>query len=243
MLRVLVIEDERLFRESLVRRIERIAGMQVVATAENGIEGLLQVAQAQPDVILSDIRMPGMDGIVFLEQLRKDYGRALVVFISGYPEFSNVRRALQLGAFDYLTKPLEDEELRRVADRLLAYGAGQQLNEAETDMEARDPVSWSGTVQGWIKQHIRDASLQGAADYAGMNAAAFSRKFSSQCGVTFTQYLTEVRLDRAKELLVATSRRVNDIAAELGLFDQRYFSEMFKRHVGCTPQEFRKKKE
>lgn len=244
MIRILVIEDERMFRESLVRRIRKFPDCEVVAEAANGFEGLMEVAQTQPDAIFSDIRMPGMDGIVFLEQLRKDYGRTPVVYISGYQNFEQVRRALQLGALDYVTKPLEDQELERVIAKIREQQAGQEPYDApDAASETEGPANWNEMIRQWIKQHLREASLHGAAEHANMNAAAFSRKFSAQIGVTFTQYLTRLRLERAKELLAEPNRKIQDIPAEVGLFDPRYFSEMFKKHVGCTPQEYRRRGE
>ncbi|MBO9604854.1 MAG: response regulator [Paenibacillaceae bacterium] len=242
MFRVMIVEDEQLFRESLARRVEKDGHFRVAAAATNGLEALLDVPRVKPDVILSDIRMPGMDGLAFLEQLRRDAEQTIVVFISGFPEFENVRTALRLGAFDYLTKPLEDAELHRVLARIREQLQEQEKLAADRTGDQADPVSWIAHTKKWLQANVRQASLQEAADHAKMNTAAFSRKFSTHAGVTFMAYITELRLERARELLADPNRKIAEIAQEIGFYDQKYFSELFKKHLGCTPQEYRRGK-
>lgn len=86
-----------------------------------------------------------------------------------------------------------------------------------------------------------EISLGLAAEYVGVSASHFSRIFSQEAGVTFIEYLTQVRVERAKELLRCTNKKIAEIAQEIGYRDTRYFYTLFKKNVGCTPREYRKK--
>ncbi len=86
-----------------------------------------------------------------------------------------------------------------------------------------------------------EISLGLAAEYVGVSASHFSRIFSREAGITFIEYLTQVRVERAKELLRCTNKKIAEIAQEIGYRDTRYFYTLFKKNVGCTPREYRKK--
>lgn len=86
-----------------------------------------------------------------------------------------------------------------------------------------------------------EISLGLAAEYVGVSASHFSRIFSQEAGITFIEYLTQVRVERAKELLRCTNKKIAEIAQEIGYRDTRYFYTLFKKNVGCTPREYRKK--
>lgn len=238
MIQVVVVEDERLFRESLIRRIEAFEDFRVVGIASNGIEGLFETERLEPDVVFSDIRMPGMDGLLFLEQIRKDHGHIQVVLITGYTEFEYARKALQLGAFDYLLKPLEDTEILRVINRLRLQLA--EKSEEQAISKEKEPQSLISFAKEWVSAHIDVATLDAVAEQVQMNTAAFSRKFHTVEGITFIKYLTGLRMNKARELLSDPVLKISQISESVGYLDHRYFTEVFKKHLGISPQEYRK---
>ena len=85
----------------------------VIGEAPNGIRAYEMVKKEQPDLLITDIRMPGLNGLELMRKLRAEENPVGVVFISGYAEFEYAREAISLGAFDYLLKPIEEESLRR----------------------------------------------------------------------------------------------------------------------------------
>ncbi|NQX71389.1 response regulator [Paenibacillus alba] len=239
---ILIVEDEKLFRESLIRRLQLFHDLEVTATAENGIEAQLLMEKQKFDLILCDIRMPGMDGLVFLEQIRKDYGQLPVVFISGYADFDYARRALQLQASDFLTKPLNDEQLKQTIERMKALIAKQEEDSqhaARTTAAKPESVSFVELTQAWIMQHLKESSLDKLADYTRMHPAAFSRKFKQEAGVSFIQFLTQVRLEEAKRLLSDPFIKIYEVAEAVGYLDTRHFTEVFKKYEGKAPNEYR----
>lgn len=121
MLKVVVVEDEELVRKGIVLTVDWAgAGCAVVGEAANGEEGLEVIRRYRPDLIVTDIRMPKLDGIEMLRRLREEGNRAHVVFLTAYSDFSYAQSALKLGAADYLLKPFHDGELEETIARIRA---------------------------------------------------------------------------------------------------------------------------
>ena len=110
-MRIVVIEDENKTRNGIVNMIRQFTAHEVVGTAENGQEGVELVRQARPDLIISDIKMPVMDGLEMLQQLYDEKIKFNAILLTGYSDFEYARKALQLQVVDYLLKPLDVEEL------------------------------------------------------------------------------------------------------------------------------------
>ena len=112
MYKILIMDDERQIREGIMKIIPwEQYGFKICAEASNGVEGLKKIEQHCPHVVFVDIRMPVMDGIEFLQELRKRKLHCETVVLSGFNDYDLVRRAMKLGAIDYLTKPFGKDEI------------------------------------------------------------------------------------------------------------------------------------
>ncbi|MBM7676770.1 response regulator transcription factor [Gracilibacillus alcaliphilus] len=238
MIKTLIVEDERLFREALKRKIERFKDFQVVAVARNGKEARIAFDKNRPDVIFTDVKMPGQDGLEFIESiLYNRRKKVVVIYVSGYPNFEYVRRAMKLKAFDYLTKPIDEEELRMTIHRIR-----EELNVSGfvTDLargtEAEDKID---LAKNWVDLHLSDATLSSVANYVQMNPSSFSRKFKQQTGNTFIHYLTKTRIERACELLKNPIYQINEISNTVGYSDYQHFYRLFKKELGVSPERYR----
>ena len=119
MLKVVIVEDEDVIRKGLVCTVDwQSMGACVVGEAADGEQGLQVVREQQPDVVLTDIRMPRISGLAMAEALQQSGSRAAIVFLTSYADFAYAQEALRLGAADYLLKPVEEEELRAVLQKL-----------------------------------------------------------------------------------------------------------------------------
>lgn len=117
MYRVLIVEDEEIIREGFKRTIEWDRyGLEIVGEAKDGNEGLAQARRLRPHLIFADIRMPGMDGLAFAEQASRQLPDARIVVVSGYKDYEYLRQSLHLGLFDYLLKPVDEDELVQVVE-------------------------------------------------------------------------------------------------------------------------------
>lgn len=118
MIKLLVVDDEIWIRERISKEIPwESVQAEVVGTAEDGQEALEMAEELEPDIIITDIRMPGVDGIELLRELRKKSLDIKVILLSGYNDFSYAKEAIKYGAFDYILKPAEDQELLNVVNR------------------------------------------------------------------------------------------------------------------------------
>lgn len=114
-MKVLIVDDEKLARERLTRLVNELDGYEVVAEAENGVEALQAVQQVQPDIVLMDIRMPGMDGLEAARHLSEIKGGPAVIFCTAYGEYAV--EAFEAQAVGYLLKPVRRETLEEVLNK------------------------------------------------------------------------------------------------------------------------------
>lgn len=122
MYRVLIVEDEQIIRDGFKRTIEwERFGLEIAGEAKDGAEGLALVRLLRPHLIFVDVRMPGMDGLAFADQAVKLLPDVLIVVVSGYKDYEYFRQSLQLGLFDYLLKPVDEEELVRVVENAVRH--------------------------------------------------------------------------------------------------------------------------
>ena len=108
-MKIILVEDEPKTREGIINIIQKHTDHQILAVAENGEEGILAVEKEQPDLIISDIRMPGMSGLEMLQKIREKGYDTGAMFLSGYSEFEYAQQAPKLPAMNYLPQP-EDPE-------------------------------------------------------------------------------------------------------------------------------------
>ncbi len=119
--RIILVDDEEEVRKSIIKKIGwNAAGFQVVGDAENGEEALERVEALEPDVILTDIRMPYMDGLTLAEKVRQRYPSTKIVIFSGYDDFEYAKQAIKLNVTEYILKPVNVEELTAILKKIKA---------------------------------------------------------------------------------------------------------------------------
>ena len=262
MLKVALIEDEPNFLKELELTVPwEDWGCLVAGKAEDGEAGLRLILETRPDIVLTDIRMPGMDGLDLIARAREELGEAAPEFvvISGYHDFEYARTALKLGVRNYLLKPVDDEELESTVLRIKGELSGRRgleflertLDEGgrsalmlfrEYALEAKEDAQAryvSRAVSAIHDGYQRELSAEEAADRLGISAGYLSRVFKRETGYTFTDYLMYYRVKRAVELLRAGELKIYEVADMVGYGDQRYFSQVFRRIVGLTPTQFK----
>lgn len=120
MIKFLIVDDEEIIRRGIRNKIGKlIQGAEVVGEAADGEEALLKAEELRPDVIITDIKMPKLDGLLFIEGALSLLPEAQFIIISGYQDFSYAQKALKLGVCDYLLKPVENNEFKSIVERLI----------------------------------------------------------------------------------------------------------------------------
>jgi len=240
-LKVLIVEDEELIRnEILLTTPWENFDCEVVGTAENGIAGSDAIVSLKPDIVITDIRMPGLDGIEMLEKTRPP----AAIILSGHSEFDYARQAIKLGVKDYILKPVDDEELyaslKRTSEKLL-----QEKTAPKPFMEYVPPPD--GDKQDFYinramefigVNYAADISLSDASEHIGITESYLSRLFKSRTGHCFLEYLRSYRIKKALDLMQDQGRRINEVARDTGFRDMSYFSSTFKKIVGLSPSQY-----
>ncbi|WP_248926207.1 response regulator transcription factor [Paenibacillus hamazuiensis] len=251
MYNVLVVDDESWMCEGMVHIIHKTnEQFRVVRTAENGLDGLAALQERQVDVVVADICMPGMDGLEMLRRMREEGYRQPVVIISGHNEFDYAKTAIRYGVFDYLLKPVNRQEISGVLGKLAQrleeegeYSHGQKPKEEpfrQEELRSGAQIVRMMKEQAQLK-YMEDLSISVISDLTGFNPSYLSRIFKQETGKGYVQYLTEIRMEAAKKLLIGRPElHVAEVARLSGYWDEKHFSKQFKREVGVTPSEFRR---
>ncbi len=210
-LRAVLIDDEKWTIQAL-RSLGNFAGndIDIVGEASDGAFGLELIHQNQPDIILTDVRMPKMNGLDLAEELQKEGSHAQLIFVSGYDDYEYVHRALQAGAADYLLKPVKQEELNRALSQ-----AAKNLRETQNVIpkERFDFVfpdhEWAKDVSDvllLLENDIRTGSQEkGKQDFATLRSIALKRE-----GISAQIYIYSLWMDRLL-LLRSTLSDQNEI--------------------------------
>ena len=119
--RIILADDEEEVRKSIIKKIDwHAAGIEVVGDAENGQDALEKIEALEPDVLMTDIRMPYMDGLTLIERIRQKYPSMKVLIFSGYDDFEYAQQAIKLNVTEYILKPVNVEELTQILNRVKA---------------------------------------------------------------------------------------------------------------------------
>ena len=245
MLRILIVEDEEIIRRGLISVIDWAGmGCRVVGDAPDGLAGLELLRAEHPDVVLTDIRMPRMDGIAMAERARAEGVLPQLVFLTSYADFDYAKKAVQLHAADYLLKPVDEEELAALMRKLAAVrmGSGTQLPEGGDWQRYFADTALNPYVRHAMERIHADyrekLSIEVLAEEAGVSASYLSRKFKEATGQTFLEFLTRTRLQSAVAQLRSGKYRVYEVAEENGFGDYKNFCTVFKKYMKCSPRTF-----
>lgn len=254
MYKVVIFDDEYIVLQGLSKMINWTSyGLELVGTASDGLSALEMVQRQAPDIVFTDIRMPGMDGLSLIEEILQTAPNMYCIVFSGFNQFEYVKRALQLGVIDYLEKPITLDSIKSSIERVLTRIEAdremdmlrKQMEEINTEAASVDQGKLGAIVRAkaYIEQNVsRELSLNEVAEYVGMNAAYLSALFKEEVGESYIKFLTRLRMDLAKKLLLK-GYKVNEVSERVGYHTYRHFSEIFKRYTGMTPGQFKENHE
>lgn len=247
MIRAMLIDDEVWVIKGLLKKIKwSDFFIDIVATATDGIEAYNLAMELKPDLIITDIRMPGIDGLELIEKLNQSLSDSLSIILSGYDDFVYTQKALRIGAFDYILKPVDISEfesilLRAVKKMKDKHEDKQSIDKIEEIIEENVSSSKIRSIIDFIEENYEnDINLNGIAGKFDINPSYLSTVFKKHTGKNFSDYIAEIKINKAKQLLLYTDYKVNAICEKLGFTDYRQFVRTFKRIVGKTPLEYKR---
>lgn len=266
MYRLLIVEDVKTVREAISRSIDwATLGIELAGTAENGTEALERIGEYKPDILLTDIGMPRMNGIDLITHVMELQPVTKCIILSGLNEFEHARQALKLQVLDYVLKPVDPDEIRgvvrRAADairkerkeregldmaRQLAKeklpNLTEQLSLAELGGNAKKKKLVDQALE-YLRQHYRqrDLSMSNIAHHIGLSEKYLNQIFKEVTGVTLNHTVIRMRMEDAAVQLRDPNAKIYEICDLIGYSDQDHFRESFKKQYGFTPTEFRNK--
>ena len=260
-IKLLIADDEINIRRGLKMGVDWAAcGVAEVLTARDGEEALRICREQHVQLVLADVRMPGMTDLDFVKQL--NYAPLRIIIMSGYAEFTYAQQAVRLGAVDYLLKPVNIEQLSKLVSRLVSEIEAQNVSdtllggvsssglERHQQFFSQNPAlniqnnTFSPMLLralDYINLHYSERmSVEDVAQYIGKSNNYFSSHFKKGLGISFVDYLNLIRVNHAKRMLRQTDHMTYEIAEYVGYNDYKYFSTVFRRIVGVSPSEYRK---
>lgn len=239
--RVVLIDDERIIVEGL-RRVIRWEeyNCQVVGTASDAEEGARLIWELSPQILFTDIRMPGMDGLAMIAGLRSEFPELQVTILTGYGDFAYAQEAIRLGVTRYLLKPSKMEEIREALVAMTGH-----LNRKQTAPLEEEP---SQNASSFIvnqaltfmeKNYRQKLTLQIVAECSYVSQWHLSKLLNRHTGKSFYDILNSIRIEKAKALLTDPSLKIGEIAELVGYADTAHFARTFKKLEGMSANEYR----
>lgn len=248
MYKVVLVDDEQIIVQGLMRVIPwEKYNCQVVGTASDGKEGLALIRKECPHILLTDIRMPNMDGLSMVAALKSEFPQMQISVLTAFRDFDYAQQALHLGISRFLLKPSKMDELQEA----IAYMTAQlkQLPEKPQEEPVPEEVSEASDQAGsfvvraamtFIESHYTQRiSLSNVADHVFVSQWHLSKLINKHMNQSFFDIINGFRIEKAKELLSNPALKVHTIAQQVGYGDVAHFSKNFKKAVGRSPVEYR----
>jgi len=247
MLKLLIADDEKIIRESLAECIDWASlGIKNYACCADGIEALEACLDEIPDIVLTDIKMPGLSGIELIEHIQMLSKHVEIIILSGFKEFEFAQKAMSLGVRRYLLKPVDENQLMTaIIDAKQILSQRTQPTKPQKTVMLKDN-ELIRSVMEYIEANISNSELslkQIASEHVYLNADYLSRLFMQTTGEKFSQYLNRTRVEEAKRLL-SQGNKINLVAEQVGCgHNPRYFSQVFRKYAGVTPSAYAQREE
>ena len=239
-LRVLLVDDEVMIREGFKQLFDWQAhDCEVVGEAGDGMEALTQIDTLRPDIVIMDINIPIMNGLKVIQLSHIKHPNTAFVIVSGYDDFSYCREALRLQITDYILKPVNYEEFGTCIDNLKISLFERRVSSA-AEPEKQEERAITGITRYLQKHLAEEISLSVLAEQFHLNPQYISQLFKSEIGVNFLVYLTNIRMEKAKKLLLSTALSIAEVAEQSGYGEYRVFTKVFKKSEGITPSQYRR---
>lgn len=252
MIKVVITEDEWILRKGLIASVDWAAlGCAMVGEAGNGVEGLELIRRENPDIVITDIRMPMMDGLEMLRQARETNTFRSVI-LTGYSEFEYAKKAISLQVTEYLLKPVDEDALYKLLK--------QMVDTLQTDRKKQEAAQLSqfkklsillredqGASRNFYVSQALDIihsqfdqklSVDTIAQQLDISTSYLSRRFKEATAHSFVDYLNQYRVSKAAQMLRTGKYRVSEVAEQTGFTNYKHFYNVFRDYMDMTPTEF-----
>lgn len=242
---LIIVDDEEKIREGLVNLFPwNQQGFNVSNQFSNGKHALEYIEKNHVNVVLTDIRMPIMSGIDLSNELSSKHSDIILVFLTGYQDFSYMHTAIINKVADYLLKPVKYEELYTCFTRIRSQLDKKYQIQTDTKFTCEDSAYYGKIISKvilYLESNYQNATLEEAAAKVNLSPNYLSKLFKTKSDLGFAEYLNSIRMKKAAELLCDISYKHYEIAYHIGYDNPKSFSRAFKQYYKLSPREFRDK--
>lgn len=250
MYNLLVVDDESIIRRGIRAFVDLISfGIEHYFEAENGEDALRLMREHKIHIIFADINMPKMNGLEFAKKAREIDCTVKIAMITGYDYFDYAQSAIKIGVDDYILKPVSREDVQKLLIKLIEKKKAEEglvslklaVDVITRNANSPDESSVKEMLAVEIEKNIGNTSfsLNCLAADMGYSVPHLSTIFKKNFGENFRDYLLELRLERAKILLLSTNMKNYEISVIVGIDDPNYFSACFKRKYHMTTKDYK----
>ncbi|MEK3914101.1 helix-turn-helix domain-containing protein [Paenibacillus sp. FSL H7-0331] len=252
MYRVLIVDDEPWVLKGILNTFRwDDFGFVVIADTTDPLLAYDTILKQQPDVVMTDIRMPELTGIDLMKLCREQGIKAEFIIISGAADFHYAQESIRLGCFDYMLKPLQfdaaDALLERLSHHLESMHLPKEVAARELEPKAENaapsPLINENFKQllDYVNHHYEDELyLKELSHKFYINYTYCCDLFQKATKSTFNEFVTRLRMNKAEQLLKESHLSVHEVARTVGYKDCNYFNKVFKKWFGMTPTGYRK---
>ena len=244
MYQIIVIDDNQATANMIAHTIDWAAiGCVVCHVAYSGEMGRNAIIKYKPDLIITDISMPDIDGLKMVELTQELVTDAKIIFISAYDKFKYAQTAISLHAFGYVLKPFSQDELVRLVEKAVAVISRERKAE-EKVLEDDDALQGLPlllkSILEYIHIHVSEGiSLEHLSRVFDISPSYISTLIRKYTGKRYMDFLTDARMKKAKLLLKNPRYRVEEVSSEVGYKNYITFYRVFVQHFGTSPSNYR----
>ncbi len=249
MYKVVLIDDESIIVEGL-KKVVDWAGYdcQVVETCNDARSGAAALLELRPDIVFTDIQMPGEDGLTMLAGLKSEFPDLQIAVLTGYRDFEYARRAIELGVSRFLLKPSKMNEIEEALAHMTGALKARSPDSAKDEEQQARPATATDNANSFLARQARayigahymdKITLQDVADHCYVSQWHLSKLLGKHLGMNFYEILNTVRIEKAKQMLEDPALRISEIASLAGYADTAHFSRVFKKNEGISANEYR----
>ncbi|WP_438444402.1 response regulator [Gorillibacterium sp. sgz5001074] len=241
----MIVDDEEMIRLGIAKILSKSElPVQVTGLYANGLEAWTELSKLAPgelDVLITDIKMPVMDGLKLIEKAKERMPGLAVIVLSGFNEFEYARQALRFGVTDYFLKPLDKYDLFQALWKLYHAKEEARAPEETPQVERGQEHYVVERIRYFLeKEYDKPFDLEKLALRVDLSPSYVSKLFRQETGTTVTDYLIALRVEKAKQFLLDFPELKNyEIAGMVGYSDPVYFNKLFKKMAGVTPKEYK----
>lgn len=238
MVKIMIVDDEELERDALSVIINKCENIKIIAQAKNGKEAIELDKQFNPEIIIMDAKMPGIDGIKAAKLIKQENINKIVIMMI-YDDFELMHKLLTLGIDDYILKPIKPIDLINTVNKFIVNLKTNNMLQIGRYSKDKRYLSINSSIE-YINSNLgKNVSLEKAASICNLSPCYFSKVFKKEVGINFISYVNDKKINKAKEILENTDTPITNISIDLGFEDCGYFIRVFKKLQGVTPKKYR----